>query len=292
VITDVDGVLVGHWTDAAAETGCTVVLLPEGAVASGEVRGGAPATREFDLLAPNRLVSRIDAVVMSGGSAFGLATADGVMRWCAEQGRGFVTAAGPVPIVVAMCLFDLREGEPAPPDAAAGYAAAEAARPGAMAMGLVGAGTGATYDKWRGRERRRPGGLVGNTKRAGPLVVSALVAVNAWGGVRPVGDTSVDESWPPPADPFTNTTLAVVVTNAQLDKMGCFHVAQGGSDGVASATAPAHASADGDAVVAVATGAVEAPVDQVRFLAHRAVEMAIRGLAGTGEAEDASSARP
>jgi L-aminopeptidase/D-esterase-like protein len=112
------------------------------------------------------------------------------------------------------------------------------------------------------------------------LLVSALVAVNAWGGVRALGDTELDESWPPPSDPFTNTTLSLIVTNAKLDKAGCFHVAQGGSDGMASATAPAHASADGDAVVAVATGVVEAPVDQVRFLAHRAVELAIRGLAG------------
>src|SRR5690606_24114506 len=124
VITDVPGVRVGHWTDRRAATGCTVVLLPEGTVASGEVRGGAPATRETALLDPTRTVTRLDAVVMTGGSAFGLASADGVMRFCEERGIGVPTPAGPVPIVVALGLFDLPVGDPSVrPGPEEGYAA-------------------------------------------------------------------------------------------------------------------------------------------------------------------------
>ena len=151
MITDVAGVRVGHWTDIEARTGCTVVLFPEGTLASGEVRGGAPATREFDLLDPHRLVHRLDAVVLSGGSAFGLAAADGVMRWLEERGVGFPTSAGPVPIVVGASLFDLAVGDPSVrPGPAEGYAACDAARADSVDVGPVGAGTGATINKWRG----------------------------------------------------------------------------------------------------------------------------------------------
>ncbi|MBA3655449.1 MAG: P1 family peptidase, partial [Actinobacteria bacterium] len=171
-MTDVPGIRVGHWTHTAAATGCTVVLFPEGTVASGEVRGGAPGTREFDLLKPERRVARIDAVVLSGGSAFGLAACDGVVRWCAERGRGFATAAGPVPIVVGAVLFDLLEGSgDVRPDGDAGYAACEAASDGPVLTGRVGAGTGATFAKWRGREYARPGGVGTATERDGDLLV-------------------------------------------------------------------------------------------------------------------------
>src|SRR4029079_18617939 len=148
---DVDGVRVGHWTDSVARTGCTVVLFPDGTVASGEVRGGAPAEREMALLDPARTVTRIDALVLTGGSAFGLAAADGVMRFCEERGMGFPTAGGVVPIVVALGLYDLAVGDgsvrPGPDE---GYAACEAAGGGAVALGRVGAGTGATIAKWQG----------------------------------------------------------------------------------------------------------------------------------------------
>jgi L-aminopeptidase/D-esterase-like protein len=151
--TDVEGVRVGHWTDAEARTGCTVVLFPEGTVASGEVRGGAPATREFALLDPTRMVTRLDAVVLSGGSAFGLAAADGVMAHLAEAGVGFETVGGRVPIVVAMCLYDLAVGDPTVrPTAEHGRAAAAGAHGGPVETGRVGAGTGATAPWWR-----RPG---------------------------------------------------------------------------------------------------------------------------------------
>ena len=166
MITDVEGVEVGQWTDAAARTGCTVVCFPEGTVASGEVRGGAPATREFALLDPSRMIQRIDAVVLTGGSAFGLASAHGVMEVLAERGRGFETAGGVVPIVVAMGIFDLAVGDgTVRPGADQGRLATESASSGPHEVGLVGAGTGATVAKWRGVDHRRPGGLVTRTVR-------------------------------------------------------------------------------------------------------------------------------
>lgn len=273
MITDVEGVLVGHWTDEAARTGCTAVLFPEGTVASGEVRGGAPGTREFDLLAPERLVDRIDAVMLCGGSAFGLAACDGAMRWLEERRRGFPTAAGPVPIVVGMVLFDLMVGDASVrPNAAAGYAACEAAGR-RFDVGAVGAGTGATVAKTGGAATARPGGIGSVSLRQEDLVVGALFAVNAFGDVLD-GDSRAGVSFVEPS--FENTTIGVIATNARLTKVECLLVAQGGHDGLARALDPAHATVDGDAVVAAATGSVDAPVDLVRALAARATEAAIR----------------
>jgi L-aminopeptidase/D-esterase-like protein len=286
--TDVEGVRVGHWTDADARTGCTVVLLPPGTVASGEVRGGAPATREFALLDPTRMVARLDAVVLSGGSAFGLAAADGVMGHLAEAGVGFETVGGPVPIVVGMSLYDLAVGDPTiRPSAAHGRIAAEHAHTGAVETGLVGAGTGATVAKWRGPEHRRPGGLVAATRRGSDgLVVAALVAVNAFGepGADPgdVAEGSVVGSDLGDAPPGTNTTIGIVVTNARLDKVACHLLAQSAHHGLARAVSPSHTSVDGDAFVAAATGAVEAGVAVVRNLAVAAVSDAILTLAPAG----------
>ena len=208
MLSDVPGVRVGHWTNGEARTGCTVVLLPRKAVASGEIRGGAPATREFGLLEPWRMIPSIDAVVLSGGSAFGLAAADGVMRWLEEHGRGFVTNTATVPIVVGMSLYDLGVGDASVrPGPAEGRAAAEEAGPdpepgaavdsgaeprpavdpgvgdGAANLGLIGAGTGATVGKWGGPDTTRPGGLVTATIRSGDVIVSTLLAANAYGWV-------------------------------------------------------------------------------------------------------------
>jgi len=285
VITDVAGVRVGHWTDEAARTGCTVVLLPAGTVASGEVRGGAPGTREWELLSPERMVHRLDAVVLCGGSAFGLAAADGVMRWCEERGLGLPTPAGPVPIVVGAVLFDLLVGNATVrPDAAAGYAACVVATDGDVPMGQVGAGTGATVSKWRGTEHARPGGVGTASVRRGDLVVGAVMAVNAFGDVIPAGKPRAER---PPFDPMRgsggqNTTIGVVATNANLDKVGCLLVAQSAHDGLARAIDPVHTTFDGDAVVAAATGAVNAQVDEVRVLAAHVVEEAVRAAVGTG----------
>jgi L-aminopeptidase/D-esterase-like protein len=253
------------------------VLLPEGTVASGEVRGGAPGTREFDLLAPERTVAHVDAVVLSGGSAFGLAACDGVVRWCEERGLGFPTAAGPVPIVIGAVLYDLMVGDAtARPGPDAGYAACVAATDGPVATGAVGAGTGATVAKWHGREHARPGGIGTASLRDGDLVVAALLAVNAFGdrlGAPTVADVDATGA-------FTNTTIGVVATTAVLDKVGCLLVAQGGHDGLARALEPAHATVDGDALVAAAVGGVEATVDRVRILAARAVEQAALSVLG------------
>lgn len=285
MITAVEGVRVGHWTDGEAQTGCTVVLLPEGTVASGEVRGGAPATREFALLEPTRMVTRLDAVVLTGGSAFGLAAADGVMQHLAAAGVGFETAGGPVPIVVAMALYDLSVGDGSVrPTAEAGRLAAATAAGGPVETGRVGAGTGATVAKWRGPEHRRPGALVGAAIEAdGGLVVAALVAVNAFGepgaSPRDVAHGSTAGSDLTEASPGTNTTIGVVVTNARLDKVGCHLLAQSAHHGLARSVAPSHTAVDGDAFVAAATGTVDAEAAVVRNLAVAVVSEAVLTLA-------------
>ena len=295
----VAGVEVGHWTDHAARTGCTVVLFPEGTVASGEVRGGAPATRELALLAPGRLVDRIDALVLTGGSAFGLAAADGVMAWCEEQGRGFATPGGPVPIVVGLGLFDLAVGDPSvrpgPQEGLAACRAATGAGDGGSALDQPGAGAGAgcTTGKWRPDAAPVGGGLGSAVRRRDDLVVWSLVAVNALGDIdvdgtasTRSGDGTTGDGGPStpavpstPAMPFGNTTIGLVATNARLDKAGCHLVAQSGHDGLARSLFPAHTRADGDALVAAATGTVDASVDEVRMLATAAVEAAVRSVA-------------
>ncbi len=285
MLTEVPGVRVGHWSNEQARTGCTVVLFPDGTVASGEVRGGAPATREFDLLDPRRTVNRIDAALLTGGSAFGLAAADGVMRFCEERGMGFPTAGGPVPIVVALGLYDLAEGDGSVrPDAAGGYAACEAASATTadVALGAIGAGTGATIAKWQGREKSRRGGIGGASVEHDGVLVAALVAVNAYGDVLEVGDTEPRVP-PPPIDTaeasFANTTIGVIATNAVLTKRDCLLVAESGHDGLSRSLAPVHSTADGDALIAAATCVVEAQVEVVRALAASVVERAIRSVA-------------
>lgn len=279
MITDVDGVRVGHWTDRRARTGCTAVLFPAGTVASGEVRGGAPGTREWELLHPARLVQHVDAVVLSGGSAFGLAACDGVTRWCEERGIGFPTSAGPVPIVVGAIVFDLSVGDPSVrPGAEEGYAACVAASDAPFELGLAGAGTGCTVAKWRGKAGARDGGLGAATRRHESLIVSALVVVNATGDLRErVGDIAA-ELQRDPFESFENTTIGVIVTNARIDKLGCLLAAQAGHDGLARALEPVHARADGDALVVAATGTADASVDVVRILAAGAVEDAVRSV--------------
>ncbi|MEA2443809.1 MAG: hypothetical protein QOJ12_1101 [Thermoleophilales bacterium] len=281
VITDVPAIRVGHWTNREARTGCTVVLPPPGAVASGEIRGGAPAERDFALLAPERTVPGVDAVAIAGGSAFGLAASDGVARWCEEQGLGLETPAGRVPIVVGMAIFDLMAAEPGVrPTADAGYEAAAAASDGgALETGRVGAGTGATVGGWGGPDRVRPGGLGSASERHGDVVVGALVVVNAFG--EPIGGGAGRPRLAPGYEapfaggPSRNTTVGVIATNARLDKTGCFLTAQSGHDGIARAIEPAHTTFDGDALVALATGATDAPLELVRALAARAVERAV-----------------
>ena len=300
----IDGLRVGHYTDETARTGCTVLLFPEGTVASGEVRGGAPATREFDLLAPERTVECINALVLSGGSAFGLASADGVVAHLADEGTGFPTGGGPVPIVVGLSLYDLLEGDGSVrPGPAEGRAAAEAATPTVDApvpTGPVGAGTGATVGTWRGRDHARPGGLGVAVVAHGSLTVAVVVAVNAAGDIGdPATSTAVADGvfrgWPDSGDLFTappvaggdarlrgNTTIGAVVTDAGLTKGECLLLAQSAHDGLARAVFPPHMRSDGDAFVAAATGTVPrgngdggADLDVLRVLTVAAVEQAV-----------------
>lgn len=282
-ITDVTGVRVGHWTDAVGRTGCTVVVFPAGTVASAEVRGGAPATRELDALAPGRLVERIDVAVLAGGSAFGLATADGAMRWCEEHGIGFPTVAGPVPIVPALALYDLGVGDASVrPGTGQGYAACVAASPGPVETGAVGAGTGATVGKWRGPESIRPGGIGSAAAHRDELAVGALVAVNAFGDIDPDGqalERAADIPWPVAPPQFGNTTIGVIATNARLTKQECLLVAQSGHDAIGRTIVPAHTRVDGEALIAAATGSIDAPPELVRVLAALSVERAVRSLA-------------
>ena len=269
---------VGHWTGPG--TGVTVIVPPPGTVGSGEVRGGAPATREFALLDPTRLVDRVDAVVLSGGSAFGLSAADGVMTLLRERGAGFPTPFGPVPIVVGLSVFDesVRTG---PPGAEAGRDAALAAFSGArFEMGRVGAGTGASTGKWR--NRLDPGGIGWARLPAGPATVAAVVVVNAWGDVlgadgQPLFVGAADDRPGGPAS-MQNTTVGVVLTDGRLSKTDCFLLAQSGHTGFARSIHPAHSRFDGDAVVALATGEVTdgVSVDLLRAVAVDAVAVAVR----------------
>lgn len=274
-ITDVRGIKVGHYTDKQGITGCTVVLCEDGAVGGVDVRGSAPGTRETDLLRPVNLVQEVNAVLLTGGSAFGLDAASGVMRWLEERGIGFNVGVGVVPIVPAAVLFDLTIGDPkARPDAQAGYSACQAASAGPVEEGSVGAGTGATVGKLLGPKFATKSGLGTSSVRIGKgYVVGAIAAVNAFGDVvdahtgaiiagtrRPVVGGFLDTFKQMQGDlgqtvlSFANTTLVVVATDAYLTKEGVNKVAQMGHDGLARVIRPVHTMFDGDTVFALATG--------------------------------------
>jgi L-aminopeptidase/D-esterase-like protein len=287
----VRGVRAGHWT--GAHTGTTVILLPSGSIGSAEVRGGAPATREIALLDPACTVARVDALVLTGGSAYGLAAADGVMRFLAERGQGYATVAGPVPIVPAAAIFDLEHFDDERPNSDAGYAAAVAAeRGGSPARGQAGAGQGATVGKWKGRSYACPGGfglahtVVGTACVAAVAVVNAIGDVVGPGGAVIAGSSAPDraEAFPDP-EPFgarENTTLVAVVTDAALDKTACHLLARSAHDGMARALRPAHTRFDGDVVFAAATGAVNGHLDRLREAAAHVSAEAIRDAVRPG----------
>ena len=278
-IVDVSGLMVGHHTLRERLTGCSVVLAPNGAVGAVDVRGAAPGTRETDLLDPANLVDKVHAVVLSGGSAFGLDAATGVVRWLDEHGIGFETGHGRVPIVPAAVLFDLPVVRPgdnpkARPDAAAGFAACEAATAAPPAAGNVGAGAGACVGKLFGLERCMKGGIGNASVRVGPWVVGALVACNAVGdvidpatgqvlaGARTADGKNLldtqrallagERGSRPLAG--TNTTIGVVATNATLTKAQAKRLAMSAHDGLARSIRPAHTTLDGDTLFAMATG--------------------------------------
>jgi L-aminopeptidase/D-esterase-like protein len=305
----IDGLAIGHHT--VGGSGVTVVLLPPGTTGSGEIRGGAPAEREFALLDPRRTVEHVDAVVLAGGSAFGLAAADGVVAHLASAGRGFPTAAGPVPIVPAMGIYDLLEANHRP-GAADGAAAAAAATTdaGAWAGGRIGAGAGATVGKWKGREHAVPGGVgiaygPARTRVSTRIDAARFVAVAVVNALGDVVDTDgrvlAGSTAPAGAEPFptiapfeetgANTTLVVVVVDAALDKRQCHALAAGAHDGFARALRPSHTSGDGDATVVLATAArppdPDAPVPIDRLVHHGAevTAAAIRAAVGPGVVE-------
>lgn len=293
-LTDVQGIRVGHWTDTEGRTGCTVVLLPDdGAAASVDVRGAAPGTRETDVLHPDNQVQVAHAIVLCGGSAFGLAAADGVVRRLEERGVGVATPAVPVPIVPAAVVFDLTNGSAtARPDADAGYAACVAAETGERCgSGRVGAGTGATVGKVFGPDHARPGGI-GTASLPLPSggTVAALAVVNAVGDVVDEDGTVLAgpgtvrrllEAGVPTAPPVgTNTTLVVVATDVSLTKVQAHRLAVTAHDGLALSVRPVHTAYDGDTVFAVSTGVVEADDTSMLLLQTAAVEVVARAVRG------------
>jgi L-aminopeptidase/D-esterase-like protein len=272
-ITDVPGIRVGHWTDKRAIKGCTVILPDEPCVAGADVRGAAPGTRETDLLRTGNLVQHVHAVCLSGGSAFGLDAASGVVRFLSERGRGYAYGRGVIPIVPAAIIFDLGIGRhDRLPDAEAGYRAAAAARR-SCAEGNVGAGTGATVAKVLGPERALKGGVGAASERTtSGVIAGALAVVNAAGDIIGEGgeiiagarrdDGRFEDAvevlregrvWQPEA-PDSNTVLVCVATNAELTKEQANRVATVCHDGLARSVRPAHTPSDGDTVFVLATG--------------------------------------
>jgi L-aminopeptidase/D-esterase-like protein len=287
-ITDVPGVRVGHWTDGEGLTGVTVIVLPEPNAAAVEVRGAAPGTREVALLQPGMKVETVQAIVLCGGSAFGLAAVDGVVAELEKQGRGHPTPFGVVPIVPAAVLFDLGVGDPgARPGAESGAAAFLAATGDPVVMGNVGAGTGATVAGWRGFEHRRKGGLGSAATRQGGVTVGAVVVVNAVGDVFTLEGEPLTGGLPGPgaADwSSENTTLAVIATNARLDRCALTRVCVRGQDALAVCLRPGHTRYDGDAVFAVSCGDGDGDPDAVGEAAFLVVARAIEAAMRAAEA--------
>jgi L-aminopeptidase/D-esterase-like protein len=296
-ITDVDGIRVGHFTDSRRPTGCTVVLYERGAVAGVDVRGSAPGTRETDLLRPTNLVDKVNAIVLSGGSAFGLESATGVMRYLEEHDAGFPTAAGKVPIVPAAILYDLNVGDgKIRPNAEAGYSACMNAKSGTIEEGSIGAGAGATVGKIGGGKPMKGGIGTASIKLPNGLVVGAMVAVNCVGDVIDpktgkiiAGARTLDgKAFLNIIDayragrgvtpgPGQNTTIGIVATNARFDKTQMTKIAEMSHDGMARAINPTHTPSDGDTLFAmsIGTSSVSANLTAIGALAAEAVSEAI-----------------
>jgi L-aminopeptidase/D-esterase-like protein len=269
------GFLIGHWSDPEGITGCTVVIPPAGSRGGVDVRGGGPGTRETDVISPLAGTGEVTAVLLAGGSAFGLGAADGAMRWLEEADRGYRTPAGRVPIVPAAVIYDLAEGDPgARPGPEAGYAACAQAREGIPERGRVGAGTGAAVGKILGRRHSMPAGVGYAAARSGRgRTVAALAVVNAFGdvigesgevlagprrgeGMEPTAALIASMKGPPDWTRVEerNTTLVCVMTDASLDKSTCTRVARMASGGVARAIDPAYSDVDGDVAFCLSSG--------------------------------------
>ena len=281
-LTAVKGVRVGHWTDPGAATGVTVVDLPEPNVTSVEVRGAAPGTRELALLAPGMTVQTVQAIVLAGGSAFGLAAADGVVRRLEQTDRGYPTAAGVVPIVASAVLFDLAVGDSSVrPTADNGVAAFESASRGPVEMGQLGAGTGATVAKWRGVDAVKPGGLGSYATTCRGATIAALAVVNALGDVFTIEGDPLTGGIPVPGPPAMSptlgeqTTLVVLATDAKLTRPELGRLIVRAHDAFAVTLRPAHTRYDGDVVFAVSCGDMEADHDALGEAAFEVVGRSI-----------------
>ena len=304
----VPGTRVGHYTDTRAQTGCTVVLCEPGAVAGVDVRGSAPGTRETDALRPGNAVTEAHAVLLTGGSAFGLDAASGVMRYLEERGSGFRVGEHTVPIVPAAVLFDLSVGDGnVRPDSQSGYSACVDATAGPVPEGSVGAGTGATVGKLLGRELAMKGGLgVSRVEIGDGVVVGAVVAVNAVGsivdpataelvagprtsaGMVDAAEALVGGARAAAGLSGQNTTIGVAATNARLSKEQANKLASVSHDGIALSVRPAHTMSDGDTMFALATGRTDAEVDMhtlcaaVTLCTARAIVRGVRSATGLG----------
>lgn len=297
----IKGFAIGHATDEEHGTGCTAILCERGAVAGVDVRGGGPATRETDLLRPENMIEAIHAVMLSGGSAFGLDAAAGAMEFLEQRGCGFDTGVARVPIVCGASLFDLGVGSASVrPDKAMGLKACGAALsplPDEIMEGNVGAGTGCSVGKLCGPQHCFKSGIGMFGLQAGDLQVAAIIAVNALGNVLDENgqmlagvqnDGKVDTSVQPAllahqtfealaaASPVTNTTIGCIITNARITKAQANKVASTAHDGYARAINPVHTSNDGDTLFVMASGEVPAAMDTVAVLAAEVVESAIR----------------
>jgi L-aminopeptidase/D-esterase-like protein len=312
-ITDVPGVKVGHFTDPRRPTGCTAILTEEGAVGGVDVRGAAPGTRETELLDPGNLVERVHAVMLSGGSAFGLDSATGAMRFLEERNIGYAAGPARVPIVPAAILFDLGMGDHRiRPDAAAGHAACAAASTEAPAEGSVGAGAGATVGKLFGLARGMKGGIGTASAKVGNITVGAIVAVNAVGDVvdpasgaivagardavagrQRIGAVAsvMRGTLPASLQPGMATTIGVIATDAQLTKAQAKRLAGAAHDGLARSITPVHTMWDGDAVFALSTGrsglagnmmALKIMATEVMVAAVLRAVLKARAVSGTG----------
>ena len=283
------GFKVGHWSDPDAMTGCTVILPPQGNVTSADIRGSSPGSSQLPQLSPDMRLNEVHAILLTGGSAFGLATTGGVVEWLEERGIGYETGVARVPIVPTAVVYDLGSGRAdVRPGHAEGRAACDAATEDGIETGRVGAGTGATVGKWAGREFSAPGGLGLATVQRSGETVAALAVVNSIGDVLDVDGSVLAGSTAPepePAGPLhgvsgvTDTVLALVATRADLDKRDVRFLAARGSDGITTTIRPAHTRYDGDVVFAVAApdeSRDSADIDLLGHLATEAVAQAIR----------------
>lgn len=295
-LTSIEGIKVGHAQDLEGATGCTVIICQEGAVAGVDVRGGAPGTRETDLLNPLNMMEKVQAVLLTGGSAFGLDAASGVMKYLEEQGIGFDVGVAKVPIVCGAALFDLAIGSSkVRPDKEMGYKACLNAGVNECLEGTIGAGTGATVGKILGPEYAMKGGLGTYALKVGQLMVGAIVAVNCLGDVidpenKEVAAGVLDEDknsfrnteyimlsqYDDKKNLFNgNTTIGSIITNANLTKAQTNKVASMAHNGYGRTIYPVHTMYDGDTIFSLATGKVEADVNVVGFLAAKVMERAI-----------------